>query len=120
MIISTKTQAYDGDLQIVFSDVFNLYNNKLLIKDVAGFNFEFNFTVEKDRVGSSLNIKGDDASKTVKIELCNFNNSLGVGTTIPVKLLNLQNNKEILFSIHCKSLSETTAFLQVGINFYLR
>lgn len=121
MFTNIKTQAFDGDYEIIFSDVFNVYQNKLLITDIiAGFSFEFNFKVNKEIIGSTVTYSGDNETKKVTIDLFNFNNSLGVGLTKPFSILNTDDNKEVLFSIHSKSLSETTPFLQVSITFYLK
>jgi len=128
MITSTLTKAFDGDYEILFSYTFSVYENKLVIKDIAGFDFEFNFLNDPSKVDSSIEIqeKKDDKpsfltlKKILVLNLYNFRNPLGIGTTSKLEISKLKDGRSLYFSIHAKSLNETTSFLLVTLNFYLK
>jgi len=113
-------KIFDGDYEIIYSNVFNVYQNKLTFRKIDNFEVIFEFIADKSKKHAILEITGDDDSKKVYIKLYNFNNSLGLGTTEPVKFLKTNEGRDILFSIHAKSLNQTTTFLQVSITFYLK
>lgn len=113
--------AFDGDdYAIVYSADFNIYENKLIIRRIAGYEIEFFFKKDSEQVGSPIEMKGDDVAKKLTITLYNFNNSLGSGMTKKVPMINLTDGRQIYFSLHAKSLNETTPFLKVSVTFYVK
>ncbi len=109
-------KVFDKDYEIIFSDTLNIYNNQLNLKNAGGIDFEFNFITKPDSKESSFDAKY--VNKIFTINLYNFRNSLGIGTTKPYSLLKLNTGQEIYFSLHAKSLSETTDFIQVTLCLY--
>ena len=77
----SQIKFYDGDYEIIFSKVFNIYENKLVINPFEGFEITFQFSEDLTKKDTSLEIKGDDINKKLLIRLTNFNNTLGIGTT---------------------------------------
>lgn len=120
MLISTKTQAFDGDFQIIFSDVFNVYENHLKITDIVGYNFEFVFDKGEFVQGAAITSQANESSKTITITLKNFRNQLGAGSTNKLPVVNLRGGRKIYFSIYGKSLSKDVDFLHITVNFYLK
>lgn len=113
--------VFDGDdYQIIYSADFNIYEDKLLIQKIAGYDVEFLFKKDSEKKGSPMEMKGDDDAKKITITLYNFNNTLGSGTTKRIPIINTTAGKQVFFSIHAKSLNETTSFLKVSITFYLK
>jgi len=115
-----KTKVFDGDYEILYSKVFNVYQNKLIFKNIDGFEVTFNFIFDKNKRGGKIGLKGDNDAKKIYINLYNYNNSLGLGSGSPIAIMKTGDNRDVLFSIHVKSLNETTSFLQVSITFYLK
>ncbi|MDO8528232.1 MAG: hypothetical protein Q7T03_11200 [Deltaproteobacteria bacterium] len=119
-IKETKILTFDGDYQIIYSSDFNIYENKLILRKIAGFELVFEFAKDPAVKDCPMSIKGDDTAKRITITLTNFNNSLGAGTTKMVPLLKTDDGKQIYFSIHAKALNEATSFLKVSLTFYLK
>ena len=114
-------EIHDGSDKIIFSRDFNIYENELSLKPIYGFTFEFKFQKDSTKKTGLIQIDSDNSIKKITIELINFNNSLGVGTTRKIPVINVDNSdKKVYFSIHVKSLNETTDFLKVSLTFYLR
>lgn len=114
------TIALDGNDKIVYSETFNVYENRLTIPDILGFkvNFVFEKTdptpAQNDITVSTVN------SKEVLITLSNkFRNALGAGTTSKLGLLNTSEGKQVLFSIFGQQVGNSDC-LHVTVNFYLR
>ena len=114
----SQIKFYDGDYEIIFSKVFNIYENKLVINPFEGFEITFQFSEDLTKKDTSLEIKGDDINKKLLIRLTNFNNTLGIGTTNKMLILKDDKGKNLFFSLHVKSLNTTTSFKQISITFY--
>lgn len=119
MINQSEIQVFDGDYEILYSGDFNIYENKLILK-IVGFEFEFQFVYDSTKQGAPLEINGDNSTKKINIRLINFNQSLGVGTVKKIPIVTLNDGRQIFFSIHAKSLNESTSFLKVSITFYIK
>ncbi len=117
-----QPQIFDGDYQVFYSQDFNIYENRLILRNIAGFEFEFEFIIDTTKIGSPMEIKdvSSDTSKKLNIKLYNFNNSLGVGTVNRIPVITLTDRRQIYFSVHAKSLNETTKFMKVSLTFYLK
>ena len=109
---------FDGDDEIIFSKVFNIYENKLVIKSIEDFEITIQFLEDITKKDTGIEILGDNVNKKLLIKLTNFNNTLGIGTINKILILKDDNNKNILFSLHVKSLNTTTTFKQISITFY--
>jgi hypothetical protein len=121
MLISTKTQAFDGDYQIIFSDTFNLFENRLVLVNIVGYTFEFLFDQGSfDQANSSISSAADDKNKKVTINIKNFRNQLGAANLNKIAILSLGDGRNIYLSIFGKSLQAESNLLQVTINFYLK
>lgn len=116
----SQIQIFDGEYQIIYSQDFNIYENKLILRKIAGFDFEFQFDFDLLKQGAPMEIKSDNINKKFIIKLINFNNSLGIGTVDRIPVITLTDGRQIYFSIHAKSLNETTKFLKVSLTFYLK
>lgn len=110
----------DGEYQIIYSADFNIYENRLILSKIVGFDIEFLFKKDISKTGAPLEVNGDNVTKKIVITLLNFNNPLGVGTLNKVPIITLNDSKQVYFSVHAKSLNETTEFLKVSITFYLK
>ena len=121
MLLNTKTQAFDGDYQIIFSDVFNVYENRLILTDLVGYTFEFIFGKEDfDQTMGSITSEGDEVNKKIIINVKNFRSQLGAGSTNKLPVINLNDGKKIYFSVYGRSLSKESDFLEVTVNLYLK
>lgn len=117
-------KKFDGNDEIVFSDVFNVYENALLIKDLYGFNFKFVFeqtlptppsvTPQKD-----ISISGEGKDVTIVFN-AKLRNTLGSGTSTKMPILTFKDGKTLLFSIYSSKVGDNTEALNVTVNFYLR
>ncbi len=112
--------AFDGDYQIIYSADFNIYENKLILSKIADFDIEFEFKIDAEKQGAPLEVKGDNNTKKIMIKVINFNNPLGAGTVKKIPIVTFDDGKKIYFSIHAKSLNESTSLLKVSITFYLK
>ena len=112
----------DGDYEIVYSNIFNIYNKKLSLQEIGGFNINIEFikTIESEKRNIEVKNGEDPSKKEINIKLTNFDNTLGVATTTLVPILDLVGGKKLYFSIHAKSLNKEIDFLQVSLTFYLR
>lgn len=120
-MIDSQIKYYDGDYEIIFSEIFNIYENKLVIQKIENFEFTFLFEDDLSNKQSLININGDNNTKKVIIKLTNFKNTLGIATTKKLQILSVdKENKKIFFSIHVKSLNESNSFKEVSITFYKR
>jgi hypothetical protein len=115
----SELRAFDGEYEIIFSETFNLYENKLIISGILGFTFDLIFI--KDEVNSKPHFesKSNDIKKHITVSFFNFNNPLGVGTTQKNPILEIKDEgKKIYMSIFVRSISPESSFLQVGVTFY--
>lgn len=121
MFINTKTQAFDGDYQIIFSDTFNLYENRLILTDIVGYTFEVIFDKEDFNLTTTgISSQADEVNKKVIITVKNFRNQLGAGSTNKLPIINLQDGRKVFFAVYGKSLSKEIDFLHITVNFYLK
>lgn len=118
MIDSTKIKALDGDYEIIYSGDFNVYENKLTITGVLDLTFIFLFEKNIEKTNPHYEVKGD--GKTITMKMFNFSNTLGAGTTNILPIASASDGRKLSFSVHTKSLSETTSFLKVSLTFYLK
>jgi len=122
--MNREIKFYDGDYEIIFSNIFNIYDNTLIIEKIAGFKVEFEFLSDTESA-PKIETSSDNSARIMTIKLFNFNSSLGVGTIKRLPIINLEQSqndqvKQIYFSIHSKSLDNTTGFLQISVTFYLK
>lgn len=110
----------DGDYEIIFSSNFNVYEKRLVIEKIGGFDFIFLFEKDSTKTGSPIDISGDNTNKIITIKLFNFYNTLGIGTTKIIPIIKLDDGRQIYFSLYAKSLNETTDFLSISVTFYLK
>lgn len=121
MNINPKTEVYDGDYQIIFSDSFNVYENKLRITDIAGYTFELIFDEGKFSAGESgIFVEPDNNNKRATITMKKFRNQLGAGSTEKLTVIDLEDGRKIFFSIYGSALSAETNILHITINFYIK
>ena len=114
-------QVFDGEFEIVYSGEYIIYENRLVLNPLVGYKFELIFEKDKGLVGSNLNIVGDNVGKSIVIKATNFDNTLGTGTTKKIAIIKDNVGNDLLFfSLHAKSLNESTSFLLVNICFYRR
>lgn len=109
--------AYDGDYEIIFNGVFNIYENKLTVKNLMGFEFVFEFTTDSGSQ-SKWEIMPGEKEKSAIIKLTNFKKPLGIGMIKKIPILTLETGHDLYFSLHSKSLNDTTSFIQVSLTFY--
>lgn len=113
-------KIYDGSDEIIFSGVFNVYENNLLIKDIVGYDFNFLFEKKADVVSDKdINITEKDKKISI-IFSSKIRNSLGSGTTNKIPVITFNNGKMLLCSIYSSAIGDGTDALSVVINFYLK
>lgn len=118
MIDTNKIKVLDGDFEIIYSGDFNIYENKLTLSGVLDLTFIFLFEKNLQKTNPSYVIKGTD--KIITITLFNFYQTLGVGTPNILPIATTGDGKTLYFSIHVKSLAETTTLLKISLTFYLK
>ena len=115
--MDTKTIAYDGNDEVIYSGIFNVYENKLTINFLEKkFILIFEKT-EPEEKQKDLNLSWEDNTATVILSK-KFRNSLGSGTSGKIPVLNTQDGKQILFSVFGQQFGEDG--LSVVVNFYLK
>ncbi|MFA5132452.1 MAG: hypothetical protein WC444_03985 [Candidatus Paceibacterota bacterium] len=116
-------KLYDGDDEIVYSGVFNVYENSLRIESLYGFNFKFLFE-EKLPPLPSTNSKDIAIVSEEKDITITFNhkirNTLGGGTSNKVSVVNFNNGKTLLFSVYSSVIGDNTPALNLTVTFYMR
>lgn len=115
-----EIKRFDGTDEIIFSGIFNVYENKLIINNILGFNFTFDFETTEPKEGQKdIDIKGENKNVTL-IFSRKFRNTLGSGTTKKMPLVKFDNNKLLLFSIYGSTVGSDSSALNVALTFYLR
>lgn len=115
----TNIQIFDGDYEILYSESFNVYENKLIIKNFLDKEFVYIFETE-DRIEDhqDINVKWEDKIAIITLSK-KFRNALGSGTLSKLKILkNQENQKDIYMSVYGSSFSDKN--LNVVINFYTK
>jgi len=122
MLSSKDVEIFDGDYEIIYSGIFNVYEDKLVIKNIIPKTiFEFEFQSDADSIDQYRPVRVTPKGKKLHIKLFGFYQPLGIGTTKPIPIAkNKSKKQELFFSIHGKSLGKKSNFLQVGITFYLK
>lgn len=118
--------VYDGEYEIIFSEVFNLYEGSLKIKNLLPeLTLEFNFLDDIENKSSHFEGKTDLIKKIFIFDFYNFKNPFGVGTTKPVEISSIKEkiagvsvDKKMFISLMARTLSSETSFLQVTITLY--
>ncbi len=113
-------KAFDGDSQIIYSEDFNIYENKLVLENILGSKFILTFIKEKGTEKPSFEVSGSEGNKEINIVFTNFINAFGVATTSKIPITKTTNQQTLYFSVHAKSLAETTTFLKISVTFYLK
>lgn len=80
----------DGNSEIIFSGVFCLNQNKLIIEGIARFTLEFEFKNDSNRGNGEF--LTEVVGEKLKIYMFNFRNPLGNTTKEPVPLLNIADD----------------------------
>lgn len=112
-------KAYDWDYEIVFSNNYIIYENKLTFKWIYGFDVILNFITDKNIKHSPIERKYDE--KNIIINLTNFNNVAWTWATKKLVILEkIDWNKQLSISLHWESLIETLTFMRVAVTFYLK
>lgn len=119
MLKDPRIKVFDGDYEIIFSENFNLYDNKLIITDLGGFKFEFNFEKSDPTKTGRVTVRPDNEKKTIFVTLENFRNQLGTSTSKKIQVANFADGKTMYMSIYGKSIGEGE-FLNVTVSFYAR
>lgn len=117
--MNIQTIGFDGNNEIIFSQSFNVYENKLVIPDFLGRSFKFIFeTSEPEKTQKDIDIvwEGNEATVTISKK---FRNVLGSGNAKKLTILRTGDQKEILLSIFGQQIG-TGDLLNVTVNFYQR
>lgn len=116
----SAVKIFDGTDEIIFSETVNIYDNKLILKNILGFtlNFEFEKGDPKERQ-KDIEIKGEDKEANL-IFSKKFRNTLGSGTVNKMQLVKFDDGKILLFSIYGSVIGSQNDALNVTISFYLR
>ncbi len=119
----SMVKRYDGNDEIVFSGVFNIYENNLKIKDLAGFNFEFVFEDKLPTLPPAnpkdISVSGEGKNVTITLA-AKLRNTLGSGTSNKVPIVTFDDGKALLFSLYSSKIGDNTPALNVTITFYIR
>ncbi|HKC14947.1 MAG TPA: hypothetical protein VKC89_03255 [Patescibacteria group bacterium] len=108
----------DGDYKVIYSGNFNIYDSKLILSKIGGFDFEFEFRVDP-QVEASISVNGDNGSKKINVVLINFSNTLGRGTTERIPVINTVDNQKIYFSLYGTSVGDNKA-LNLTVTLYIK
>ncbi len=115
--MDTEVIGLDGDDEIIYSQSFLVYENKLTINFLEKkfvFNFETTEPVENQK---DINITWEESDCLIVLSK-KFRNSLGAGTTNKLKMLKVGNSKNICISMFGQQFGENS--LNVTINFYIK
>lgn len=111
-------KTFDGSSQIIYSGTFNIYNNKLTIKDLGGKDFIFIFENSEpvaDRKDVTFLWSENNLECQVTVSK-KFRNSLGAGTTDKVEVSKTEEGDTVSFSIFGHKWGEES--LSITISFY--
>jgi hypothetical protein len=123
MLLPTdKFGAWDGDDEIVYSNVFNIYENKLTLV-MYGAIVNFNFLTDSSKQVGLVEFQNIPATQNtvlvVNVNLFNWRHLSGMSSTGKPLLISLPNEgKSIYFTLHVKALTEKLSALQVFITLY--
>jgi hypothetical protein len=110
--------GFDGNDEIVYSESFNVYEDRLTINFLDRiFKFVFENT-EPEKNKPDINFDWNDKEATVSVNK-KFRNNLGAGTTEKMSILTTSDSKEILFSIFGQQVGNSK-LIHITINFYKR
>lgn len=113
-------KMFDGTDEIIFSQTFNVYDNKLILQNILGFNLTFEFeSVEPKEGQKDIEIKGGDKAARL-IFSKKFRNTLGSGTINKMQIIKFNDGRLLLFSIYGSEVGGNVNALNITISFYLR
>lgn len=124
--MDTETkQTFDGDSEIVFAGVFNVYENKLVVKNIKGFNFTFIFEENSPSLPPTIPKKdiiatGEGKEVIVTLSSKIRNSSIGTGTTNKSEIINFSDGKKLSWSMFVQTMGENASALSVALNFYIK
>ncbi len=107
-------EAKDGEYEIVYSNIFNIYDDRLRIT-INGLKIVLIFE-EKEGENPIYSIKGGTEEST--ITLVNMRNPLGSAMTERAPIISLEDGRKIYISLYAQSVGGNTKCLQVSITFY--
>ena len=112
-----KSLGFDGDDQIIFSNSFNIYKNKLTITPFEGQNFIFVFQKTEPAEGQKdITFTAGGVNELVVTLSKKFRNSLGSISSEKLTVLNTDNG-QVLFSIFGQELGENNLHITVSVYF---
>jgi len=112
--------VFDGTDEIIFSSTYNVYENKLVVKSILGYDFIFEFENTEPKSGQKdINTEGSGKSVTLTFSK-KFRNTLGSGTVNKIQLVKFKDGRLLLFSIYGSTIGDNSNTLNITINFYLR
>jgi hypothetical protein len=118
---NTESLGKDGDDEIIFSQSYNLYENKLTIENIFDVKLFIFFETKDPEEGQvDIDVVADNVEKVSKITLSNkFRNTLGSMTTEKLHIMDMDDPKvSILFSIYGQRVGDVG--LVVTVNLYKR
>lgn len=112
------TIGFDGNDEIIFSQSFNVYENRLLVK-FLGKSFKFIFENSEPKGNQKdVNVAWEDDNAVITLSK-RFRNTLGSATTQKLAVLRTDDQRKVLMSIFGQQVG-TGELLNVTISFYLR
>jgi len=115
-----KFKIYDGNYEIIYSNDFIIYENKLIIEDVYWFKIIMNFKSNKKNIDSNIERLHNQEEKLITLNVTNFNYNTWTWLKNKFALLkNVDWKKKLYFSIYSNSINKTTSFLHVSLTFYI-
>lgn len=112
-------EFYDGtNTRIVFSNTFNVYEDRLIIRPIYGFTLVFVFEIDPTNPDSRLKSTGNSTNKSITITLTNFSNSLGTGTTTKLPIITTNQGKQVYYSVYVSSLGGNSTLKQVTVTLF--
>lgn len=118
--VITGTTFFDGEDEIIYSNSFNIYENKLIIKDFLGFTINFIFAKEEPKEGQrDMEFSGNGKIATVKFSK-KIRNTLGSGNTSKFPLVKFEDGRKLFFTLYGSGIGNESDALNVTVTFYLK
>lgn len=119
-----QIKQYDGDDEIVFSGIFNIYDNKITIENILGYKFVFTFDEQLNNEQPPKDIAvaplEGEIGALVKLSAKIRNSSIGSGTTNKNEIVNFEDGRKLLWSMFVQTIGNDKHALNVSLTFYLR
>ena len=111
-------ELYDGGDLLIFSETINLYENKLVVKNVFDNELVFIFEDKTGQLEQDIQVKSEEKRAVITFSK-KIRNILGSGTTKKIPIINLKDGRKVLLSLYSTQIGDNAIALNVTVNLYI-